>query len=206
VAGEALDVYVSSPSGSTVAGDKVLAFLRGDAEAAEWLVRRAGALALRTSVAILGSREQAGDVAQDVVVDVLRSAARLREPDAFDAWVHRITVRHASRALRHRRKRERAETNIEHVGASEELAAAGADLDHLLTVRDALSRGFSRLPAKQQLALTLRYVHDLSDEQIAAALGCRPGTVHALLSRGRATLRNDNRLVELSNPAPGGSE
>lgn len=40
------------------------------------------------------------------------------------------------------------------------------------------------------MALVLRYVHDLNDREIAAALGCRRGTANALLSRGRAGLRN----------------
>jgi DNA-directed RNA polymerase specialized sigma24 family protein len=45
------------------------------------------------------------------------------------------------------------------------------------------------LPPTQRAALTLRYVHDLTDDEIADALGCRPGTVRSLLSRGRAALR-----------------
>jgi RNA polymerase sigma-70 factor, ECF subfamily len=184
----------------------VRAFLRGDPVAGDWLARRAGTLALRTSAAILGNREQASDVAQDVAVDVLRSIGQLRDADAFDAWVHRITVRRASRALRRSRRRERTETALEEIVVEGSPAApSSADLDHAVAIRDVLSRGLSRLPVKQQLALALRYVHDLSDEQIAAALGCRPGSVHALLSRGRAALRNDDSLAELSNAPSGGS-
>jgi RNA polymerase sigma-70 factor (ECF subfamily) len=51
------------------------------------------------------------------------------------------------------------------------------------------------VPPKQRVALVLRYVHDLSDVQIAGALGCRVGTAHALLSRGRAALRHDATLA-----------
>ena len=45
------------------------------------------------------------------------------------------------------------------------------------------------LPPRQRAALTLRYVHDLPDDAIARALGCRPATVRSLLSRGRDALR-----------------
>ena len=45
------------------------------------------------------------------------------------------------------------------------------------------------LPARQRAALTLRYVHDLTDAEIARALRCRPGTVRSLLSRGRDAVR-----------------
>jgi DNA-directed RNA polymerase specialized sigma24 family protein len=54
--------------------------------------------------------------------------------------------------------------------------------------------------------LALRYVHDLSDEEIASALGCRVGTAHALLSRGREALRRNPRLAELApQTATGGA-
>ncbi|MFP5388715.1 MAG: sigma factor, partial [Thermoleophilia bacterium] len=66
----------------------------GDPEAAETLARRATRLALQTAAALLESREEASDIAQDVAVDALRSLGKLRDPEAFDAWVHRITVRH----------------------------------------------------------------------------------------------------------------
>ena len=46
------------------------------------------------------------------------------------------------------------------------------------------------LPPRQRAALTLRYVHDLSDAEIARALRCRPGTVRSLLSRGRDAVRS----------------
>src|SRR6478735_7647748 len=76
----------------------------GDPEAAEALARRALRLALRTAAALLESREEASDIAQDVAVDALRSLGKLRDPDAFDAWVHRITVRHTMRRLKRRRR------------------------------------------------------------------------------------------------------
>lgn len=57
------------------------------------------------------------------------------------------------------------------------------------TPDDDLERLLARLPERQRAALTLRYVHDLDDDRIAAAIGCRPGNVRALLSRGRTALR-----------------
>ena len=168
----------------------MLACRAGDPRAAEWLARRATRLALGTAAAILSSREEAGDVAQDVAVDVLRSLGRLRDPAAFDAWVHRIAVRHAGRALGHRRSRAQQEVALENLSEQGESPEQQVDLDGVLAARQALQRGLGKLPVKQQLALVLRYVHDLSDEDIAAALRCRPGTVHALLSRGRVALRS----------------
>jgi RNA polymerase sigma factor (sigma-70 family) len=46
------------------------------------------------------------------------------------------------------------------------------------------------LPHRQRAALVLRYFHDLPDDEIGSALGCRIGTVRSLISRGLAALRD----------------
>ncbi|HEX2160930.1 MAG TPA: sigma-70 family RNA polymerase sigma factor [Thermoleophilaceae bacterium] len=179
--------------------DELRRFAAGDSAAAEALARHASRLALRTAAVIVGSRDEAADVAQEVAIDVLGSVAKLREPAALDAWVHRITVRHAMRLLRRRGRARAVELPLALIGqADEPTAPEGPDRAALLTSRGALAAGLARLPARQRLALALRYVHDLSDEQIAQALGCRVGTAHALLSRGRAALRSDPQLAELA--------
>lgn len=178
--------------------DQVQAYRAGDRAAAERLARHALTSAVRTAGAILRSREQAMDVAQDVAVDVLVSLPSLRDPAAFDAWVHRITVRHTLRALRRRRARELVEMPLHGFAVGRGAGADGEALNLMLSAREALAIGMARLPAKQRVALALRYVHDLSDAEIAAALGCRIGSVHSLLSRARSALRLDPALTSLS--------
>jgi len=104
-----------------------------------------------------------------------------------------------------RQSSRQAETPLELLSeANEPAASAGHDREAVLAARDALADALRELPPKQRIALALRYVHDLSDEQIAAALGCRRGTVHALLSRGRDALRRDAQLSELAHDITGG--
>jgi RNA polymerase sigma factor (sigma-70 family) len=178
---------------------QVRRFSAGDGDAAEPLARRALRLSLRTASALMRSREDAADVAQEVAVDVLDSLGKLRDPEAFDAWVHRIVVRHAMRRLKKERSTRKIETPLAFLD-EEGLPGAipDSDIDSTLAARRALVEALSRLPAKQRVALALRYVHDLPDAEIAAALGCRVGTVHALLSRGRKSLRADHQLVGLT--------
>ena len=136
-------------------------------------------VARTTALGILGDRDAAADVAQEVAITAVANIARLRDPGALDAWLRRITVRRALEYARRNQRRRQAELAHENGRP----VAAGAD-----AVAEALDV-LAGLPPAQRAALTLRYVHDLTDEQIARALGRRPGTVRSLLSRGRATVR-----------------
>jgi RNA polymerase sigma-70 factor (ECF subfamily) len=153
-------------------------------------------IAMRTAAGIMASREEAADIAQDVALDALRALDRLRDPAAFDAWVRRIAVRHTLRALRKQRSRP-LELPVGLTSGIGDLPAEEVDRDLLLAARGALAQALTTLPPRQRVALTLRYVHDLPDREIAEALGCRRGTVNALLSRARATLRQSPSLNDL---------
>ncbi|WP_217924592.1 RNA polymerase sigma factor [Miltoncostaea oceani] len=160
----------------------------------EELAERAGGIAMSIAMATLRDPEKAADVAQDVVVDVLRGLPRLKDRRAFDAWVRRIAVRHLSRALRRRTVRRAREAEL-----TEEVATTGADHEAVL-LRLSVARALAKLPPRQQLAVILRYLHDLSDADVATALGCRTGTAASLLSRARSTLREDAELRRLMGP------
>ena len=145
--------------------------------AEERLVARALMIGRRTALGVLGDRELAADIAQDVALTALEQAKRLRDPAALDAWLHRVAVRRALREAKRSRRRRDAEQRAHRVPA----------VDVLDPVLDLLAG----LPPRQRAALTLRYVHDLPDAAIAKALGCRTGTVRSLLSRGREALREE---------------
>lgn len=151
-------------------------------------------ISLRIAAPVLGSREAAADLAQDVALDVLKSLHRLRDPEAFDAWARRIAVRHTMRAARTRHL-QACEMPMElgHEGIEEPV-----DRELMIASRQALSESLNALPPRQAVALVLRYVFDLTDREIAAALGCRRGTVNALLSRGRSALREMPQMRELA--------
>ncbi|MGE0026748.1 MAG: RNA polymerase sigma factor [Thermoleophilia bacterium] len=145
------------------------------------------------AVAALRDQDRAADVAQDVVVDVLRGLPRLKDPAAFDAWARRIAVRHVTRAARRRARRHRSEQPLE-----PDLAAGAADAEEATLLRMSVDTALAALPVRQRLAVILRYLHDLSDVEVAEALGCRVGTAASLLSRARATLRVDPGIRAIS--------
>jgi RNA polymerase sigma factor (sigma-70 family) len=66
----------------------------------------------------------------------------------------------------------------------------------LIGERAALLAALHQLPPRQRAVIVLRYWEDLTDAQIAATLGCSPGTVRSQLSRALAKLRLDPALRE----------
>jgi RNA polymerase sigma-70 factor (ECF subfamily) len=141
------------------------------------VLNRALRVGLRTALGVLGDREAAAEVAQEVAIVAYRRHTSLRDPRALDAWLYRTAVRAALREA----KRSRTRRDAERAAARPETAH---DADAL-----AAAQLLAGLPPRQRAALTLRYVHDLDDHAIATALGCRRGTVRSLLSRGLSTLR-----------------
>jgi RNA polymerase sigma factor (sigma-70 family) len=174
-------------------GRQIAAALAGAPEGREHVARRASTLALRTAAGVLGDRERANDVAQEVAVQVLRNLAQLREPAAFDAWVQRITVRETLRAARRERLRLRRERSVDEVAELRDERTESHEDGAAL--QQALATALDGLPPKQRLAVVLKYVHDMTEAEIAAAMDCPPGTVASLLSRGRAHLRAHPELA-----------
>ncbi len=163
----------------------------GDAGARAEVAQRAFRNALRTATATLGSRKDAADIAGDVTVDVLNGLRKLRDPARFDAWVHRITARHTLRSFR-RSRHEQLQSDL----PDDIWIGSSSGHEDTLALREAMRRAMASLPPRQRLAMALRYVHDLKEADVAAALGCRSGTAAALLSRARETLRRDPQLSD----------
>lgn len=138
------------------------------------------AVAYRYAFGVLRDRESAADVSQEVAVRVMTRRGSLRDPDALEAWVRKIAIRAAIREAGRIRRRRDAETD--------HAALQGPPPGPPDPASDA-ARLLDGLPARQKAALTLRYVHDLPDAEIARILRCRPATARSLLSRGREAVR-----------------
>jgi len=147
---------------------------RASADSRAELAARALTVARATALGVLGDHTAAEDVAQEVAIVAVQRARQLRDPAKLDVWLHRIAVRKAIDEARKRRPTVELQTHHE--------PAADEATDDALAL-------LAPLPPRQRAALTLRYVHDLPDDAIAKALGCRPATVRSLLSRGREALR-----------------
>ena len=127
----------------------------------------------------------AEDVVHDAFIALQRNAGKLRNPGAAVAYL-RTSVVNNSRSLLRKRQTVRKHLNLardEHVaGADTDLIVAAEHQEVLDAVR--------RLPQRQQEVLVLRYWSNLSEAEIAEALGISRGAVKSNASRGMDKLEN----------------
>ena len=165
---------------------------RGDHDAFETL---AGAAIGRLDTAarlVLRDPDWAKDAVQDALVRAWRNLPGLRDPDRFEAWLHRLLVRACYDELRRHKRRpiEVELTGLEWPSTHDETSSADE--------REALERGFRGLDPDQRLVVVLHYYLDLPLPEVAATLGVPLGTAKSRLHRGLAALRR--RLVAPTDP------
>jgi RNA polymerase sigma-70 factor (ECF subfamily) len=163
---------------------QVLRALRGEPAAEEWIAHRAFAAGLRLATFSLGDANLAQDVGQEVAMRVLANLPKLRDAERFDGWTYRICAGEIKRAASRRSRQEHREK----AGSVPE-PSAEPSFPRLLEERDWLAQALAELSERQRLVLGLRFVFGLDDEEIAAAIGARRGTVRSLSSRALARLR-----------------
>lgn len=139
---------------------------------------------VRLAVLLVRDVGTAEEVAQDAFVAMHGRWGRLRDPDRALAYLRQSVVNGARSTLRHRavvERHSRAATTPGAVPAADE-AALTADR------RRAVLEALAALPDRQREVLALRYYLDLSEAEIADALGISRGTVKSHASRGSASL------------------
>jgi RNA polymerase sigma-70 factor (ECF subfamily) len=130
--------------------DLVRSAARGDALAFERLLASRADWAFRIARAMLGDESEARDATQDAFVSAWRELPRLRDPEAFDAWLRRILV-NACRAQMRVRKRVR-EIRLD---ATVDPAAPGPGIPEQLGATDMLARARPSTGDAAQRALVL---------------------------------------------------
>jgi RNA polymerase sigma-70 factor (sigma-E family) len=140
---------------------------------------------VRLSVLLVRDVGTAEEVVQDAFVAVHGHWRRLRDPDRALAYLRQAVVNRSRSVLRHRTvvDRHTARESVRH-------DAPGADESVLAVARRAAVLDAMRaLPERQREVLALRYYLDLSEADIADALGISRGAVKSHASRGAAALR-----------------
>jgi RNA polymerase sigma-70 factor (sigma-E family) len=141
------------------------------------LVRLAGLL--------LADSGAAEEITQDAYVQLHTHWRRLRDTDKALAYLRTTVVNRARSALRHRVVVAR------HLASVAPLATVPSAESHTLDRMrsEVILAALRTLPARQREAIVLRYYGDLSESEIADAMGCSRGAVKSHTARGIAALR-----------------
>src|SRR5689334_3829473 len=127
----------------------------------------------------VGDRLRAEELVQEAFARALRHWRRVSELDRPVAWVYVVALNEARRSWSRERRASVGNGRVEL--APDPAGGVAITVD----VRAALEQ----LTERQRAAIVLRYLADLSIDDIADALGCAPGTVKATLHQARARLR-----------------
>lgn len=147
----------------------------------EFVVARWSALLHLARLLTGGDRHRAEDLLQESLVKLWFVWPKVAE-EAPEAYVRQVIARAAARSAKRRWWGERPVEQLP------ETAGAG-DVSATVAERSRLESALGRLSAKQRAAVVLRYYQDLSERQVAEALGCPLGTARSHTARGVARLR-----------------
>ena len=171
--------------------DLVEAARRGDHEAFEALAASSGDRLYRIARLILRDAHLAEDAVQEALVHAWRHLPTLRDPDRWDAWLHRLVV-NASADEGRRRQRQTPEVRLIR------FEPGTGDDARSIDNHEQLDRGFRRLKPDQRAAVVLHFYLGLTVPEVADALGVPVGTaksrIHYAVEALRAALEADERV------------
>ncbi len=171
-----------------LAGDdrgRLAAAAAGDPDALDWLLDDVAPVVYGFVFArVGGDGGVAEDLLQETLLEVVRSATGFRGDAAVTTWACAIARRRLARHYERERRDEVARAQLRLVDSTRD------DPDEVER-RDEVTRALGRLPALHRQVLVLKYLDDLTVEQIAAETGRSRVQVQSLLQRARAGLRQE---------------
>jgi RNA polymerase sigma-70 factor (ECF subfamily) len=161
-----------------------------------------------------GNREDALDIAQNVLIRVFRALPRWKGQCGFSTWVHRIamnaSVDYLRRQSRHEDRRvdpERVKTEGEGRGSSDPFLGVSTETPRHAAQRNEVVQlvreALPKLSEMQRECFVLRHFHGMSIEEIAETAGCSAGSVKRHLFRASRRLRE--LLADLEPALEGGT-
>lgn len=151
-------------------------------------VRSRGGALLRAAQAITGNRADAEDLIQATLVKAHQSWDRVADPAALDTYVRRVMMNTHIPGWRRR--------HLDEYPTGELPDFPAADVTPDSDLHDVVQRAVDRLPRQMRAAVMLRCYDDMTEPEVAAALGVSAGTVKSTGARAVARLRMDAELGE----------
>jgi len=165
------------------------------------LFERYRSMVFNLAYQILGDREEALDVAQEVFLAIYRKMDTFRGESSLKTWIYRIAARRAANRFRWwNRLRRRGTVSLEeHLSKNPERELAWdltsktqspEDVLLMQEEREEVKRMLNELPPQQRVAVIMRDIEGLSYEEIAESLNVSLGTIKSRIARGREILKH----------------
>jgi RNA polymerase sigma-70 factor, ECF subfamily len=190
-----------TPYTMSVAERLLIARLRErDEQAFSEIVRQYGDKVFSLIYRMLGNRQEAEDVAQDVFITVFKTIESFRGEAKFSTWLLRIAANHSKNRIKHlaRRPTEGVDPDdVSQVGASVNRPAPPVQAhidapDKMLEAAETeklMQQAIAGLDDDQRLLVVLRDVEELSYEEIGEITGLPEGTIKSRLHRARMAIK-----------------
>lgn len=185
----------------------VIRFQKGDRTAFDLLVDRYSEKAYQIAYGVLGSREDAEEVAQDVFIRIARALPGFRGDSEFSTWMYRIAINLARNKYRWNKSRgsqKNLSLDAPIEGLDNDNQNPGYDVpnpkpppDDQASINELetnISAELEKLPDIYREALVMRNLDDMDYNQIADLLGCKLGTIKSRIARAREELRRRVKL------------
>lgn len=159
-------------------------FANGDGQAAAVLARRHTGRVLALALRMLGDRAEADDVAQEAMLRLWRIAPEWRQGTAkVSTWLYRVAANLCTDRLRKRRGQSLDDVP-EPLDESPSAEARMIRQDRAAAVQAAIGA----LPERQRLAVSLRFLQEVPNPEVAEIMGISVEAVESLLARGKRAL------------------
>ncbi len=170
---------------------------QGDREAFEELVDKYKHRVMNVIYRTLGDAAEAEDLAQNVFVQIFKSAHRYRVAAKFSTWLFTIARNLCLNEIRRRSRHPAESLDLPHPEHTDQPRRQLEDAntfpapDLLLQeeLEQKIQQALAGLPENQRLAIVLCRDEELSYEEIAQVLGCSLSATKSLIHRGRETLK-----------------
>ena len=163
---------------------------RGDIGAYETLVQRYQKMAFRTAFVLTGDIRESEDAIQEAFVKGYRALGRFRAGAPFRPWLLRIVANEARNRNRAAGRRKKLAMRVAEARLTEDDDASSPEATVLeAEERSELLGAVSELGEDDRLLIAYRYFFEMSEQEMAEALGCPRGTVKSRLSRAMGRLR-----------------
>ncbi|MGB0036100.1 MAG: RNA polymerase sigma factor [Candidatus Acidiferrales bacterium] len=153
-------------------------------------------LAYRVALGVLRNTAEAEDVAQEAMLRAYRNFHRLRDREAFRAWLVRTAWRLALDRIRAAGRRERRELAL--INDLPEITAESAAASR--EFESHIARALDELPEKMRIVMVLAAIEGYNTREVAKLLGIPEGTVKSRLFHARKQLAESLEWLVKNTP------